>query len=110
MALNLVHLLASMIEPYMPDTARSINKQLSTEPLLVPDVWNADSIKKGHQIGNSEYLFTRIKPEKAKEWRLMFGGETVKAKDDKVALKSKKAKAGNEKNPPISTPTKALHD
>jgi methionyl-tRNA synthetase len=75
----------------MPDTAKSINKQLCVDELLVPDSWNADSIKPGHKIGKAEYLFSRIKPEKAQEWRQIFGGgETNKIKEEKAALKLKK--------------------
>lgn len=42
----------------------------------VPDYWNADSVQPGHAIGKAEYLFSRIKPEKAGEWRKVFGGGT----------------------------------
>jgi len=41
----------------MPDTAKSINVQLHTEPLPISDHWNADSIKPGHKIGKAAYLF-----------------------------------------------------
>ncbi|QKX58005.1 uncharacterized protein TRUGW13939_05125 [Talaromyces rugulosus] len=37
--------------------------------LAVSDYWNADSIQPGHATGKAEYLFSRIKPEKAEEWR-----------------------------------------
>lgn len=95
-AINLVQLLASVVLPFMPVTAASINRQLGTEPVLVPDVWNADSIEPGHQIGKAEYLFSRIKPEKAEEWRQLFGGDEVnKMKDEKATIKKKKAAKGN---------------
>jgi methionyl-tRNA synthetase len=93
-AINLVYLLSCVIAPYMPDTAKSINKQLCMDSLLIPDHWNADSIKPDHKISKAEYLFSRIKPEKAEEWRKMFGGdETQKLKEEKAALKSKKSAA-----------------
>ncbi|EFQ98545.1 methionyl-tRNA synthetase [Nannizzia gypsea CBS 118893] len=101
-AANTVHLLASIIAPYMPDTAKSINSQLCVDPLPIPDRWNADSIKPGHQIGKSEHLFSRIKPEKADEWRRSYGSDEVKkVKEEEVAMKAKKraamkaGKAGN---------------
>lgn len=90
-ATNTVHLLASLIAPYMPDTANSINAQLRADPLLIPDRWNADSIKPGHEIGRAEHLFTRIKPERADEWRKMYGSdETKRAKEEEIAIKAKR--------------------
>lgn len=93
-AVNLVHLLASLLAPYMPDTASSINKQLCADPLPIPDCWSADSIKPGHRIGAAEHLFRPIKPEKAQEWRKAFGAdEAKKAKEEEAALKVKKKAA-----------------
>ncbi|KAI0535174.1 methionyl-tRNA synthetase [Xylaria digitata] len=93
-AVNLVHLLASLIAPYMPDTANSINKQLCADLLPIPDRWSANSIKPGHKIGNAEHLFRPIKPEKAQEWRKAFGAdEAEKAKEEQAALKVKKKAA-----------------
>ncbi|KAI1166535.1 methionyl-tRNA synthetase [Nemania serpens] len=106
-AVNLVHLIASLLAPYMPDTANSINKQLCADPLPIPDCWSADSIKPGHKIGAAEHLFRPIKPEKAQEWRKAFGAdEAKKVKEEEAALKVKKkaalraakaAKAGSSK-------------
>ncbi len=84
-AVHLVHLLASLAEPFLPDTAASINAQLLLDPLSIPDRWTADYIKSGHQIGKSEYLFRRIASEKADEWRKMFGSsEAAEVKDGPV--------------------------
>lgn len=91
LALNLIHLLASLIAPYMPDTARSIIRQLRMESLPIPDRWNADSVKPGHEIGKAEYLFSRIKPEKADEWRKLFGiEEAKKVKKEVIEIKARK--------------------
>ena len=51
LALQLIHLLASLIAPYMPETANSVNTQLRVDPLPILDHWTADSIKCGHEIG-----------------------------------------------------------
>ncbi|KAH6843495.1 tRNA synthetases class I (M)-domain-containing protein [Chaetomium sp. MPI-CAGE-AT-0009] len=74
LTINLVHLLASLLAPYMPDTAAAINSQLLVSPLPLPDCWNADSIKKGHGIGPMEDLFFWVDPVRADEWRKQFGG------------------------------------
>ncbi|OCK83639.1 methionyl-tRNA synthetase [Lepidopterella palustris CBS 459.81] len=86
LALNQIHLLASLIEPYMPDTTASILKMLNKPLLIIPDVWEPGSIEPGHIIGQATHLFSVIKPEKADEWREMFGGEEArKAKAEKAA-------------------------
>lgn len=59
-AINLVHLLSSLVAPYMPETAKSINEQIQADPLPIPDVWTADLIKPGHEIGKAKHLFSRI--------------------------------------------------
>lgn len=91
LAVNLVHLIAALLAPYMPSTASSINKQLCADPLPIPDRWGAGSIKSGHKIGKAEHLFRPINPEKAQEWRKAFGGEEAKkVKEKEAAMKVKK--------------------
>ncbi|ORY09135.1 tRNA synthetases class I (M)-domain-containing protein [Clohesyomyces aquaticus] len=85
-ALSHIHLLASLIQPYMPDTTDLILSQLSAPFLCIPDVWQATSLPPGHKIGKAAYLFSNIKPEKENEWRELFGGdEARKAKEEKAA-------------------------
>lgn len=72
-AVNHIHLLASVIEPFMPATAKSVLAQLQADLMLIPDVWSPESISPDHQIGKATHLFKAIKPEKAEEWRKMFG-------------------------------------
>lgn len=93
LGLNLIHLLAALLAPYMPDTAASINAQLKAEALLIPDTWSADTIKPGHEVGKAAYLFSNIKPEKAQEWREMFGSDEVKKAKEEAAAKKAKKKA-----------------
>ena len=100
LAVNLIHLLACLIEPYMPETANSMNAQLRADPLPIPDHWSADSIKPGHKISNAVYLFNHIKPEKAEQWRAMFGSEEAKkAKEEEAAREAKKRAARKVVNP-----------
>ena len=97
LAINLVHLLASVAAPYMPETAKSMNTQLRVDPLPIPDYWSADSIKSGHEIGKAAYLFSHIEVGKGREWRDMFGNEEAKkVGEEEQARKTKKAalKAG----------------
>lgn len=86
MALSHIHLLASLIHPYMPDTTTSILAQLNSTFLTIPDEWEARSLPVGHKIGKAAYLFSQIKPEREQEWREQFGGEEAqKAKEEKAA-------------------------
>ncbi|KAJ3498319.1 hypothetical protein NLG97_g1214 [Lecanicillium saksenae] len=101
MAVHLVHLLASLVSPFMPDAANSMISQLRVDLLPIPDTWEMGSIEPGHQIGAPRYLFSRIRPEQADEWRKMFGSDEVeKLKREESLLKSKKIAAAKiKKNP-----------
>ena len=74
-AVNVVHLVAALLGPYTPDTARSIETQLGTCASEIPDHWSADTIKPGHATGKPAHLFSRIESEKALVWRKQFGGD-----------------------------------
>ena len=97
-ALNHVHLLASVIAPYLPATTRAILSQLQAELLIIPaGTWSADSIPPGHKIGKAAHLFKNIKPEKEQEWRELFGGDELKKQKEADAAKKAARKADKEK-------------
>ena len=101
LAINIVYLCASVFEPYLPATSRSILEQLDAPSLLIPEYWTANDLKPGHHIGKAKYLFTLIDPKKEDEWRDMYGGtqverlkkeeETARKAAAKAAVKAKKA-------------------
>jgi methionyl-tRNA synthetase len=100
--LNLIHLLSAVFAPYMPASSESILKQLDAPFLTIPsgesleNGWKPTSLKAGHKIGKAAYLFTRIDPKKAEEWRELFGGSQAdrKKKEEEAAkLAAKKAAA-----------------
>ncbi|KAK5171332.1 uncharacterized protein LTR77_004476 [Saxophila tyrrhenica] len=93
LAANHVHLLASVIEPYIPATSRSILTQLNADLLTIPDDWQASSIQPGHTIGKAQHLFKNIKPEKEQEWRELFGGDELKKQKEAEAAKKAARKA-----------------
>lgn len=113
-AINIIYLCASIFEPYLPATSRSILEQLQAPRLVIPDFWTADDIKPGHVIGKAKYLFTQIDPKKEDEWRRMYGGtqaerlrkeeETAKAAAKKAATKAKRAEKKTKK--PEAVPTR----
>lgn len=98
--INLIYLLASVFEPYLPSTSKSINEQLDAPFAYIPnledikDGWKPVALKPGHKIGKAKYLFSRIDPKKADEWRELFGGtqeERQKKDDDAAKAAAKKA-------------------
>ncbi|CAG8030101.1 unnamed protein product [Penicillium salamii] len=100
--LNLIHLLSAVFTPYMPASSKSILEQLNAPLLYIPhgdqlkENWQPTSLKAGHKIGKAAYLFTRIDPKKADEWRELFGGSQAdrKKKEEEAAkLAAKKAAA-----------------
>ena len=101
LATNIIYLCASVFEPYLPATSKSILEQLNVPFLFIPDYWMAEDIMPGHHIGKAKYLFTLIDPKKEDEWRDMYGGtqaerqkkeeETAKKAAAKAAVKAKKA-------------------
>lgn len=107
-AVNIIYLCASIFEPYLPATSKSILDQLQMPFLVIPDHWSADYIKPRHQIGKARYLFAQIDPKKEDEWRAMFGGTQAerlvkeealaKAAAKKAAIKAKKAESKNKKS------------
>ena len=111
LGLNLIHLVGSLIYPYMPSTGQSITEQLATPLLDIADAWDATVLKPGHVIGKASYLFTRIDEKKEEEWRNMYGGtQAERQKKDEEAAKAaakkaaKKSKKQDGKRPPHPAP------
>ncbi|KAL8993549.1 MAG: hypothetical protein Q9188_007301 [Gyalolechia gomerana] len=106
-AINIIYLCASIFEPYLPATSKSILEQLQAPFLVIPDHWTADDIKPNHQIGKAKYLFSLIDPKMEEEWRTLFGGtqaerlkqeeEAAKATAKKAAAKARKAEKKSKK-------------
>ncbi|KAL9605020.1 MAG: hypothetical protein Q9219_000208 [cf. Caloplaca sp. 3 TL-2023] len=111
-AINIIYLCASIFEPYLPATSKSILEQLQAPFLIIPDHWTADYIKPGHRIGKAKYLFSQIDPTMEAEWRHLFGGtqaERLKKEEDaaralakKAAAKARKAEKKSKKPGPAS--------
>lgn len=97
LCLNLIHLLAALLQPFLPDTAESIAKQLGAEPIIsIPDTFDCDYIRPGHRLGEAECLFARIDPKLAEDWKAQCGGtrsdgaKSGEAGNDKDGKKNKK--------------------
>lgn len=97
LAINHVHLLASIIAPYMPETTKSILDQLEASLLVIPDDWVATSIEGGHKIGKAAHLFKNIKPDREAEWRERFGGDELRKQKAEKEAKAAARKADKER-------------
>ncbi|KAL2059126.1 hypothetical protein ABVK25_000418 [Lepraria finkii] len=116
-AINIIYLCASIFEPYLPATSKSILEQLNAPFLPIPDHWTGDDINPRHQVGKAKYLFTQIDPKKEDEWREMYGGtqaerlkkeeETAKKAATKAAAKAKKAEQKSKKSESHQAPAEA---
>lgn len=91
-ALNLLKLLASIVAPYMPGTAKEIFAQLGVEPSpSIPEAWQVGDIKPGHKLGTPKPLFSQIPDAKIEEWREAYGGEEARlAKEAKAKEQEEK--------------------
>ncbi|XP_062109223.1 probable methionine--tRNA ligase [Humulus lupulus] len=107
-SVGLVHILACLLEPFMPSFSREVFKQLNLEPEQLSlsdekgDIDRArkpwDIVPSGHKIGKPEPLFKELKDEEVESFRQRFAGsqadrvERAEAEAAKVAQQLKKTK------------------
>ncbi|KAI8947374.1 methionyl-tRNA synthetase-like protein [Xylaria longipes] len=101
LTLNLIHLLASLVCPYMPNIASSILTQLGVpmeeQSFTIPDAWTANTLKPGHKLGTPTPLFTQIPASRAEEWQEAFGGDEMRKLKAEEAAKAAAKKAAKQK-------------
>ncbi|KAF7280841.1 hypothetical protein GWI33_005442 [Rhynchophorus ferrugineus] len=73
---NIACLLATLLQPYMPDTSSNLKKQLNCEDFVLnaenPVIVNL--LPAGHQLGEPSPLFTKIEPTQADDLKKRFAG------------------------------------
>ncbi|CCE61619.1 hypothetical protein TPHA_0A05450 [Tetrapisispora phaffii CBS 4417] len=72
--LNIVYAVASLIYPFMPETAETIYRILNAPALKICDSFNI-AVLGGHHINQAEYLFKRIDEKSIETWREKYGGQ-----------------------------------
>lgn len=79
LAINLVKLLATLLDPYIPTISEKICHQLNIkyEELSIQDSFMFD-IPVGHSIGNPEILFKKIETKDIEKWRKQFNSQQEK--------------------------------
>ncbi|XP_050142706.1 probable methionine--tRNA ligase isoform X1 [Malus sylvestris] len=128
-SVGLVHLLACLLEPFMPSFSLEVFKQLNLPPethlSLCDDEGDIDRARRpweivpiGHKIGKPEPLFKELKDEEVEFWRQKFAGsqadrkEREEAEAIKVAAQLKKTKVsadstGKKKQQPTKSAAEA---
>ncbi|CAN6580170.1 unnamed protein product [Malus baccata var. baccata] len=128
-SVGLVHLLACLLEPFMPSFSLEVFKQLNlpseTHLSLCDDEGDIDRARRpweivpiGHKIGKPEPLFKELKDEEVEFWRQKFAGsqadrkEREEAEAIKVAAQLKKTKVsadstGKKKQQPTKSAAEA---
>ena len=99
---NLIHTLATLVQPFMPNTSEGILAQVNAPLKSLKDSKFNLELQKGHKLGKPGYLFSRIDPKKAEEYKIQFGGkalleELAKKKEKKEREKLKKKLRSQEK-------------
>ena len=87
LASNLIYLLGSLLEPYLPSTSANLYKQLNLPARTISDDWSGNDIPSAHEIGKPEYLFQRIDEAREEELRSKYGGNS-KTKLSPEAIKA----------------------
>jgi len=74
---NVVKDLAILIQPYMPNAAKSIQEQLNINRLDWNDLGKL-TLHPGHKISNAQLLFKKIEDKEIKDFREQFAGKRKK--------------------------------
>lgn len=75
--LNLIYLVSALVSPFMPATTAQIGQVLNAPPLSITDKFEL-VLEAGHNIGQAQYLFSRIDEKKIDEWKALYGGQQKK--------------------------------
>lgn len=74
--LNIIYAVASIILPFIPETAETIFRMLNAPALKIDNEFHL-AILSGHNINKAEYLFQRIDEKQIQQWREKYGGKQV---------------------------------
>ena len=72
-AINIVHLLATLLYPFIPATSEMIYGQLNAPVAMIPDSFEC-RVLEGHVLGEPEHLFVKIEEAKLEQLRRLYGG------------------------------------
>ncbi|ERL92272.1 methionine--tRNA ligase, cytoplasmic [Dendroctonus ponderosae] len=73
---NLSCLLATLLQPYLPETSEKLKAQLNCEYFVLnpENIEIINLLPTGHSIGEPQPLFTKIEPEVIEEYKKKFAG------------------------------------
>lgn len=72
--LNIIYTVASIMLPFVPETAEKIFKMLNAPQLKIDETFHL-ILQGGHNINKAEYLFQRIEQKDVDSWRAKYGGQ-----------------------------------
>ncbi|XP_004365688.2 methionyl-tRNA synthetase [Capsaspora owczarzaki ATCC 30864] len=107
---NFVHLLSTLLFPFMPVTGKKILEQLNAAPgSLRADHWGL-TLPEGHEIGTPSVLFEKIEPAVVETLRAKYGGKQEGAAaagpvsvTESAALKKSKTQQASSPQPAAGT-------
>lgn len=78
LVMDLVYLISTLIEPFLPSTSTDILQILRLPPRRLADTWTGRVIRRsGYTVGQPKLLFSRIEEWQVQELRARFGGAQV---------------------------------
>ncbi|KAJ8923987.1 hypothetical protein NQ315_006763 [Exocentrus adspersus] len=94
---NLACLLATLLQPYMPDTSERLTKQLNTSTIVItPDNLEiVNLLPAGHKLGEPSPLFAKIELTRVEELKKIFAGKQEESKNvtlDETMIQAELAK------------------
>ncbi|XP_018575973.1 methionine--tRNA ligase, cytoplasmic [Anoplophora glabripennis] len=86
---NLACLLATLLQPYMPDTSASLHKQLNSSDILITpsNLEIVTYLPAGHKLGEPFPLFAKIELTRVEELKKKFAGKQEEKENGKVDVK-----------------------
>lgn len=77
LVLDLIYLLSTLIEPFLPSTSSDILQILRLPPRVLSETWEGNVIRSGHKIGQYKHLFSKLEEAQIKELKAKFSGHQV---------------------------------
>ncbi|KAJ8941660.1 hypothetical protein NQ314_010305 [Rhamnusium bicolor] len=95
---NLACLLATLLQPYMPDTSASLKKQLNTSNVVIvpSNLEIVTLLPAGHKLGEPFPLFDKIESALVEELKKLFAGTQEDRKNGSVDIKTLEAEVAKQ--------------
>jgi methionyl-tRNA synthetase len=93
LCVGLVHLLATIMEPFMPGFSEKLYHQLNVDAYDIPNSWSGASIAAGHKINETIVpLFKALSDDEVNKFRAQYGSGDLEEKKEEGKDKKKGGK------------------